>query len=422
MIAVRPVIAALGAGLLLSLGVLALPSPAVIALAAPILAQTDGQPVTDSGGPSFPSIPNPLDGLKPMLSPDNLGKLIQDTAAFLLQRMVSGLHDVLVGLTQGDNNVITTTPPLMTYQQPFVIEKHDALLRAMDWGFVAALAVVGFLVILGPNSPLSFPVPGEVLPRVVIAYVAAHSSLQWGAWFISLSNALCTAVAPADPFPVTSADLGAAFALLGLALLYGFMALFLSLFMLARVQLLAVLLMVAPLAAVLWVLPGRPRQWAELWMDLFFSNLFVQFLQVLTLDFGTGLMQTASGNTGLQQFLGGAATLLLVFRIPALVSAGVGGGATSFLGLVALFRGLQYMGVGKLGQAAQQSLSQAAQQAPGAAWAAARHPRATIGGAVSREWQQMANSPAGRVARAAGRAASSVAGRVRDETVVRRGV
>jgi len=293
----------------------------------------------------------------------------------------------------------------------------------MDWGFVAALAVVGILVILGPSSPLSFPAAGEVVPRLVIAYIAAHSSLQWGAWFIDLSNALCTAVAPADPFPLTSAaDLGTAFALLGLALLYGFMALFLSLFMFARVQLLAVLLMVAPLAAVLWVLPGRPRQWAELWMDLFFSNMFVQFLQVLTLNFGVGLMKNASGDTGFLQFLDGAATLLLVFRIPALVSAGVGGGATSFLGLVALFRGLQYMGVGKLSQAAQQRLSQAAQQAPGAAWAAARHPRATIGGALSQEWQQMANSPAGRAARAAGRAVGSVASRVHDETVVRRGV
>ena len=49
-------------------------------------------------------------------------------------------------------------------------------------------------------------------------------------------------------------------ALLGLALLYGFMALFLGLFMFARVQLIAVLLTLAPLAAVLWVLPGRPRQ------------------------------------------------------------------------------------------------------------------------------------------------------------------
>src|SRR5919201_887198 len=117
--------------------------------------------------------------------------------------LANGLHDLLLGLTQGDNNVITHTPPRMTYQQPFVIDKHDALLRAMDLGFAAALAVVGLPAMLGPSSPLSFPVAGEVVPRVVIAYLAAHSSLKWGAWTIDLSNTLCTTVAPADPFPLT---------------------------------------------------------------------------------------------------------------------------------------------------------------------------------------------------------------------------
>src|SRR4030081_2487827 len=80
-------------------------------------------------------------------------------------------------------------------------------------------------------------------------------------------------------------------------------------------------------------------------MDLFFSNLFVQSLQVLALNFGLGLLQTAGGGSaGFLQFISGAATLLLAFRIPALTAAGVGGGATSFLSLVALFRGLQTMG------------------------------------------------------------------------------
>src|SRR5437868_520401 len=143
------------------------------------------------------------------------------------------------------------------------------------------------------------------------------------------------------------------------------MALFLGLVMFARDVLLAALLVVPPLAGVVWVLPGRARLWGELWMDLFFSNLFVQFLQVLTLSFGVQLLQTAGGDViGMRQFLAGAATLLLVFRIPALVSAGVGGGATSFLGLVSLFRGLQTMGVSRLSTQAQQQLA----QTPAAAW------------------------------------------------------
>jgi hypothetical protein len=392
--------------------------PTTVTLAAPQpLAQADPSPTPSSGGgSSLPSIPNPFAGLAEMLSPDNLGKLIRDTLIVLLQQAVSGLHDLLLTLTQGDGNVITHTPPGMTYQQPSVLQRHDALLNVVDWGLAAAVAIMGLLVILGPNSPLSFPAAGEIGPRVVIAFIAAHTSLQWGRWFIDLNNALCTAVTPSDPFPLlASNDLGTAFALLGVALLYGFMAVFLSLFMFVRVQLIAVLLILAPLAAVLWVLPGRPRQWGELWMDLFFSNLFVQFLQVLALNFGVGLLQTAGGDSaGFLQFLGGAATLLLVFRIPALTAAGVGGGATSFLGLVSLFRGLQSLGVPRASLAAQQSLS----RAPGAALNAARHPVTT----VTQEWREIANSPAGQAVSAARRAASSVGARVRDAAVVRRGI
>jgi hypothetical protein len=84
---------------------------------------------------------SPIDGIASMLSPDNLGTLIQDTAAYLLKQMVSGLHDPLIDLSQGDDNVITHTPPGMTYQQPEVVQRHDALLVVMDWGFAAALVV-----------------------------------------------------------------------------------------------------------------------------------------------------------------------------------------------------------------------------------------------------------------------------------------
>jgi PEGA domain len=364
-----------------------------------------------------PAIPNPLDGL--LNSPQAPGQLLQRVGTYLLDQAVHGLHYLLIALTQGEENVVTHTPASLTYQHPLVVQWHDTLATAINWGLAAAIVVTGILVILGPSSPLSYPAAGEILPRVVIAFLVAHSSLQWGGWFIELSNVLCNAVAPADPFPLSAANnLDEAFGLLGLALLYGFMALFLGLFMFARVVLLAVLLIVAPLAAVVWVLPGRPRLWGELWMDLFFSNLFVQFLQVLTLSFGVQLLQTAGGDViGMRQFLAGAATLLLVFRIPALVSAGVGGGATSCLGLVSLFRGLQTMGVTRLSTQAQQQLA----HAPAAAWNSSasfvRNPRA----AIAQELSGMANSPAGRTVRAAAGAANAAVNRVREEVVVRRG-
>jgi hypothetical protein len=394
----------------------------LLSTALPVGAQTadqpDASPTTISSGPSLPAIPNPLDAIA--AAPDRFAKLVQDTGTFLLRQMVGGLNDLLRGLTQGEDNVITHTPPAMTYRQPLVTDAHQKLVVLVDVGLAAALAVTGLLVILGPNSPLSYPTVGEIVPRVVIAIIAAHSSLSWGGWFVDLNNALCDLVTPSDPFPLASGNEAAqAFALLGLALLYGFMALFLSLFMFARVQLIAVLLIVAPLAVVLWVLPGRPRQWAELWLDLFFSNLFVQFLQVLTLHFGVALLQTAIGDSaGFMQFLGGAASLLLVFRMPALVAAGVGGGATSFLGMATFFRAVHHLGVARLSSQMQAGVS----QVPGASWSSIRHPRAS----VAQEWRSLkddlAHAPASVVAGAAWNGAGAAAGRVRDEVAVRRGV
>ena len=42
-----------------------------------------------------------------MLSPDNLGRLIQDTAAYLLKQMVSGLHAVVKGAGVSDSDIRT---------------------------------------------------------------------------------------------------------------------------------------------------------------------------------------------------------------------------------------------------------------------------------------------------------------------------
>ena len=75
-----------GACIVMSFGTIAPPWQARVAAAAPIVAQDTG----DGGGLSTP---NPLAGLGSMLSPDKLGKLIQDTAAFLLKQLVSGLRD-----------------------------------------------------------------------------------------------------------------------------------------------------------------------------------------------------------------------------------------------------------------------------------------------------------------------------------------
>src|SRR4029453_13968061 len=102
MIASRALLDVLGATALLTFGTATVAMPTTVAIAAPDQAQSN-----PDGGVS---VPNPLAPLTSMLSPANLGKLIQDTVAYLLKQMVNGLHDLLVTLTQGNDNVITHTP------------------------------------------------------------------------------------------------------------------------------------------------------------------------------------------------------------------------------------------------------------------------------------------------------------------------
>jgi hypothetical protein len=103
-----------------------------------------------------PAIPNPLDGL--FNNPEGLGQLLQGVATYLLEQAVRGLHDLIVTFTQGDENVVTHTPPTLTYRHPLVIEWNASLTTAVNLGLAAALAVAGVLVMLGPNSPFSYSV------------------------------------------------------------------------------------------------------------------------------------------------------------------------------------------------------------------------------------------------------------------------
>src|SRR5438876_3685380 len=78
-----------------------------------------------------PAIPNPLDGL--LNSPQALGRLLQRVGTYLLDQAVHGLHDLLITLTQGDENVVTHTPASLTYQHPLVVQWHDTLTSAVNW-------------------------------------------------------------------------------------------------------------------------------------------------------------------------------------------------------------------------------------------------------------------------------------------------
>jgi hypothetical protein len=89
-----------------------------------------------------------------------------------------------------------------------------------------------------------------------------------------------------------------------------------------------VLLILAPVALLCWVLP-QTYGWARLWFNTFFATVFVQFIQVLVLQLGSGLIDhlpsllsgvgadpVNGGRVWLMTLLLGVAVLQLARQVP----------------------------------------------------------------------------------------------------------
>jgi hypothetical protein len=85
-----------------------------------------------------------------------------------------------------------------------------------------------------------------------------------------------------------------------------------------RFALLAVLLAVAPLAAICMILPETKR-YAQSWLRLFLLTVFMQFGQVLVLRFASLFADQAGGRP--LEALYGVAVLYLLIKVPGLMNA-----------------------------------------------------------------------------------------------------
>jgi hypothetical protein len=103
---------------------------------------------------------------------------------------------------------------------------------------------------------------------------------------------------------------------------------------LARLALVDLLLVLAPLGLLCWVLP-QTQGWARLWSNAFFGAVFTQFVQAVTLKVGTALLADyftlPTGDAQLISLFLGIATLALTLRVPSLMRATVGGGGMGFV-------------------------------------------------------------------------------------------
>ena len=175
-------------------------------------------------------------------------------------------------------DILTGTPPELTYLHPFV---RDA------WMVVWAITSGALAVILGWMG-LSFIVQEhlghhqsgwrEMVPRLVLGLTAAASSLWWCALVIDVADAVSGFIAVS--LDVTPGDLLRAPLFALLYLVFGFFVLYLLVQMILRLALIDILLTLAPIALGLWILP-HTAGWGKHWLRLFMTAVFQQAIQLI---------------------------------------------------------------------------------------------------------------------------------------------
>ena len=288
---------------------------------------------------------------------------LTNAAQWIGQQIINALQSVINGLLHGPLDIITQTPPADTYQNATVITWSNAFLAVVDLALASLIVIGGYNVMVGRGLGLPHSALPEFLPRLLLAFGAAHFSLFFLGLFIDLENALSgVALDLASHSMLTNIIagifqgnlLGEGFLVVVLAIVLGIMSLLLGAQMVVRLALLWVLLVLSGPGLACFALP-QTMGFGRLWLSLTASTIMVQFFQVVALGLG-GTLLTALGASNLSGLGGTLATLLvavamlyLVLRIPGIVqryafrpmmdasaaTAGAIGGAAGFAAEVA---------------------------------------------------------------------------------------
>src|SRR6266568_7146926 len=272
-----------------------------------------------------------------------LGVICENPATWLQQTVTSILTDFLSGLANdfgeaivgfiNQVNFLTRTPENLSYNNDLV-KQYAAATQLLADGLLAVVVLIsGYNVMLRPYLGATYAGALEVLPRLLLGAILINTAAWWCRLAIDVNNAACGAFgAP------TIADMVATILrvtldpthLSGLLMVLVFivMTILLVVQQLMRLALVDVLFILAPLAALLWILP-QSQAWGRLWGRLFVGTVFAQAVQVLTLHLGfnlaTGLPPLSAA--GLLQPLLGITVLALTLKIPSLMGGGAAGGS-----------------------------------------------------------------------------------------------
>jgi Conjugal transfer protein TrbL len=271
-----------------------------------------------------------------------LGVICQNPATWLQQTITSILTDFLSGVADdfgeaivgflNQVNFLTRTPENLSYSNDLV-KQYASATQILANGLLAVVVVItGYNVVLRPYMGATYVGAREVLPRLLLGGILINTAGWWCRLAIDVNNATCGVFGAPNIADMVSTMLRVILdpthvSGLLMLLVATIMAILLLIQQLMRLALVDVLLILAPLAAVLWILP-QSQAWGRLWGRLFIGTVFAQAVQVLTLRLGFNLTTDLPPLTasGLLQPLLGIAVLALVLKMPGLMGRSGAGG------------------------------------------------------------------------------------------------
>jgi TrbL/VirB6 plasmid conjugal transfer protein len=308
--------------------------PVAVAAASTNPSQPDAAPARSAGGvapgvqpgisPEI-GIPNPLD-LLGALDPrkwagDILDAVITTIGGALIEAMRE-LVDWALGLGGSSLNFVTRTPAAGSYESATVRSLWDFSRAIVSVGLAAIVMWGGFNLIIKQHTRSPYHEAMELLPRVILAALAANLTLEFARVLIDLNNGFAGAIGqvglPGYEQASTSQE---GMAAVFMAVTYGIVVLLLVLQMLMRLALIDLLIVLSPVMMLLWVLP-QTQGWTRWWTSLFPITVFQQAVQMIVLRLGAALMvelTPGSVSNALLTLLLGIAVCWLTLKVPSLL-------------------------------------------------------------------------------------------------------
>ena len=203
------------------------------------------------------------------------------------------------------SDILTGTPPGLTYEHELVRQAWSVVWVIAGGSLAAILGWIGLTFIVGEQLGIKQAGWREMVPRLLLGLVAAVSSLWWCALVVDVADAVSGFIAvfldvrpgdllraPLNTFLVTvnTASVGMGLLMALLYLVYGFFVLYVLVQMVLRLALIDILLVLAPVALGLWILP-HTAGWGRHWLKLFMTTVFQQAVQLVALALGFGFLQ-----------------------------------------------------------------------------------------------------------------------------------